>query len=194
MMTNDIIGIHGAFSTPTIFNFLKKELSDFDWTFIDYSAITSNVNKLISNITDEFKHSKKQYHIVSHSMGGLIALSLCPQPWIKSITTIATPLNGLDISLLHQYLSRSSFLSEIGHYSKFLGDIHKKSYNIPIQHIITTDGFNPFCYEKSDGVVTLRSQRGWKCGQTIDIQSNHTEVMLDEKVINILKDFWIKAT
>jgi esterase/lipase len=186
-MTKNIIAIHGAFSTPTIFNFLKKELSEFDWTLIDYSSTQTDVNKLIDGIKSQFINSTKQYHIVSHSMGGLIALSLASHPWVKSITTIATPLDGVDA--LSSYFGRISFLSEITRYGKFINDIQKSNYMIPIQHIITTEGFNPFTYEKSDGVVTLRSQRGWRAGKTHDVAANHAEVMLHEKTVELLRNF-----
>ena len=189
-MSKNIIAIHGAFSTPTIYNYLKRELSEFDWNFVDYSNITSNINKLITQILNDYENTKKRYHVVGHSMGGLMALGLAGTPWVASITTIATPLDGLEINLLQNYLSRSSFLGEISTYSDFLKNIHEKKYTMPIQHIISTHGFNPYIWEPNDGVVTLRSQRGWKSGVTHDVSANHTEIMMTPETVKLLATFW----
>ena len=189
-MSKNIIAIHGAFSTPTIYNYLKRELSEFDWNFVDYSNITSNINKLITQILHDYENTKKRYHVVGHSMGGLMALGLAGKPWVASITTIATPLDGLEINLLQNYLSRSSFLGEISTYSDFLKNIHEKKYTMPIQHIISTQGFNPYIWEPNDGVVTLRSQRGWKSGATHDVSANHTEIMMTPETVKLLATFW----
>lgn len=190
MSTKNIVAIHGAFSTPNIFNFLKKELPQFEWNFVDYSKITSDINKLITTILTDYKNSKKQHHVVGHSMGGLVALGLANQPWVKSVTTIATPLDGLEINILQSYLSRSSFLGEISTYSDLLKTIHEKTYHTPVQHIISTQGFNPYIWEPTDGVVTLRSQRGWHVGSSHDVSANHSEVMMMPETANILAKFW----
>ena len=190
MSKKNIVAIHGAFSTPNIFNFLKKELPQFEWNFVDYSKITSDINKLITTILADYKNSKKQYHVVGHSMGGLVALGLANQPWIKSISTVATPLDGLEINILQSYLSRSSFLGEISTYSDLLKSIHEKKYHIPVQHIISAQGFNPYIWEPTDGVVTLRSQRGWQAGSSHDVSANHSEVMMMSETVNLLAKFW----
>ena len=192
-MSTNIIAIHGAFSTPNIFNYIKRELPQVDWYFVDYSNITSNINKLISQILVDYEKTKKRYHVVGHSMGGLVALSLASQPWIQSITTVATPLGGLEINILQNYLSRSSFLGEISTYSDLLKTIHEKEYNIPVQHIISTQGFNPYIWEPNDGVVTLRSQRGWNAGDkgvSHDVAANHAEIMMMPDTVKLLADFW----
>lgn len=186
----NIIAIHGAFSTPTIFNYLRGELKEYNWNFLDYSDITGDVKSLVTQCINDFKDTKEQYHIVGHSMGGLIALALADQPFVKTVTTIAAPLGGLELSTLQSYLSRSSFLGEIRTYSAFMSSVHNQDYTKPVQHVITTQGFNPWSYDESDGVVSLRSQRGWKVGKTHDISANHSEVMLHPDTVSTLKNFW----
>lgn len=181
----NILGIHGAFSTPRMFNFLQSELHTHKWSFLDYRDKVSDIDSIIALA------KKKQFlepmHLVGHSMGGLIALSLLQEPWVASVVTIATPLGGLDINLLQSYLSRSHFLSEIAHNSSFIKSIHSNKTKKPVLHMITTHGFNPYIYEPNDGVVTLRSQQRWSCGSTVEIEANHSEVLLHEDTVDSLK-------
>lgn len=184
-----IYAIHGAFSTPKIFSYLSSQFQNYNWEFLNYSKEISNIENIIKKANSDNKLND-EYHIVGHSMGGLIGLAMADQPWVKSIATIATPLGGLDINLIQSYLSRSNFLSEISSSSKFIKSIHSATYNIPVLHILSTVGFNPYVYEDNDGVVTVRTQKSWSCGNIKEVKANHSEVMLDQDTIEILKDWW----
>ena len=82
-------------------------------------------------------------------------------------------------------------VSEISHSSSFIKAIHTNKTTKPVLHLITTQGFNPYIYEPNDGVVTLRSQKRWSCGHTIEIEANHSEVLLHEDTVNHLQT-WLK--
>lgn len=183
----NILAIHGAFSTPRMFNFLKSELDSHRWEFLDYRDKIQDIDGIIE-LAKNVAHTSP-CHIIGHSMGGLIALSLINEPWVKSVVTIATPLGGLDINPIQSYLSRSHFLSEISHSSKFIRSIHTQQTVKPALHIITTHGFNPYIYEANDGVVTLRSQQRWSCGQTCEVEANHSEVLLHEDTVEHLQNW-----
>ena len=122
-------------------------------------------------------------------MGGMIALYLAGHWNVKSITTIASPLDGLDVSIVQQYMSRSSFIRELSHNGRFVRDLHEQAYPMPVQHIITTRGFNPYMFDENDGVVSLKSQRGWSAGTVHEIAANHAEIMQHDGCINLVKDF-----
>ena len=182
----NILAIHGAFSSPRIFNFLHSQLNKkYHWNFFDYRSQTSGLFSIIKSIP-----SYADVHIVGHSMGGLIALGICNQPWVKSITTIATPLGGVDVNFLQSYFTRSDFINDIASHGEFIKNIPKKNYTCPIQHIISTAVFSPWLFEPNDGVVTLRSQRAFSLGKTIEIDANHAEIMLDPTTVKSLDTFW----
>lgn len=186
---SDIFAIHGAFSTPRMFSYLKSQLSEHTWHFLDYRDQISDVETIIEAAKKKIFSDK--VHVIGHSMGGLMALALANEPWAKSVVTIATPLAGLDFNLVATYLSRSHFLSEISQNSKFIKQIHQKKYTIPVLHLITTQGYNPYMFEQNDGVVTLRSQKKWSCGTVAEIDANHSEVLLHEKTVEKLSN-WFK--
>lgn len=184
-----IYAIHGAFSTPKIFSYLNSNFQNYEWEFLNYSKEVSNIENIVRTVIEDKSSTNDKYHLIGHSMGGLIALSLANQPWVESVATIATPLGGLDLNLIQSYLSRSKFLSEISSSGKFIKSIHSQNYNVPVLHLISTMGFNPYMYETNDGVITLRTQKAWSTGKSIEIHSNHSEIMLDKQTVNILDDW-----
>jgi pimeloyl-ACP methyl ester carboxylesterase len=184
-MTENILAIHGAFSSPRIFNFIRFKSKGYKWHFFDYANETAGIVDLIKSV-----NSVESAHVVGHSMGGLIALGIASQPWVKTISTIATPLGGLDINLIQSYLSRSQFVNEIASHSEFIGNLKQLSVGKPVQHLISCQGFSPWMYEPNDGVVTLRSQKAPSFGQAHEIQANHAEIMLDNETVQKLQEFW----
>ena len=180
-----ILAIHGAFSTPTIFNYARVKIKA-DWQMFDYSEDINDFlqvcERTIDVITDPV-------HVIGHSMGGMIALFLAGHYNVKSITTIASPLDGLDVSMAQQYMSRSSFIRELKKNGRFIMDLHYQAYPMPVQHIITTRGFNPYMFDENDGVVSLSSQRGWSAGDVHEIAANHAEIMQHDDCIRQIKKF-----
>ena len=181
-----ILAIHGAFSTPTIFNYAKTKIKGYDWQMFDYSADINDFER----VCDAAIYSiEEPVHVIGHSMGGMIALFLGGHHLVRSITTIASPLDGLDVSMAQQYMSRSSFIRELSKNGRFVNNLHRAGYPMPVQHIITTRGFNPYMFEENDGVVSLTSQRGWSAGTVHEIAANHAEIMQHDDCIKKIKIF-----
>ena len=116
-MARKIFAIHGAFSTPTIFNYMKSKIRNHEWQMFDYS---DDINDFVQMCENAVAAVQESCHVIGHSMGGLIALYLAGHWNVKSITTIASPLDGLDVSMVQQYMSRSSFIRELSHSSRFI--------------------------------------------------------------------------
>jgi len=181
-----ILAIHGAFSTPTIFNYARHKIKSHDWQLFDYSQDINDFQQVCHRAIEAIR---EPCHVIGHSMGGMIALYLAGHHQVQSITTIASPLDGLDVSMAQQYMSRSSFIRELKKNGQFVMDLHYQAYPMPVQHIITTRGFNPYMFEDNDGVVSLTSQRGWSAGTVHEIAANHAEIMQHNDCIKQLKQF-----
>lgn len=185
-----IYAIHGAFSSPTIFNYIKQNLDkQYSWQFLDYQTATGGFFDIVKRIP----LTNQPCHVIGHSMGGLMALAIAKLPWVKTITTISAPLGGTDVNPIAQYWSRSEFIADIAGSTKLVHDLAALSTMIPIQHLISNKGFNPWIYEPNDGVVTLKSQRAYSLGRAIEIPSNHAEIMLNDQTVISLKEFWAQT-
>jgi triacylglycerol esterase/lipase EstA (alpha/beta hydrolase family) len=186
-MKTKVLAIHGAFSSPLIFNYLQQQThSKVVWQFWNYAGR----NDGLSAILDSFQDPQEPHHVVGHSMGGIMALSVWNKPWVQSISTISTPLGGLDVNVFQNMFSRSSFTQDIASHSDRIRQLAQLQTTLPVQHIISTQGFNPWLYEPNDGVVTLRSQRAFALGPTHDVTANHAEVMLSPQTVQLLLKFW----
>lgn len=184
----NIYAIHGAFSSPVIFNYVRRQMGpSYTWHFLDYQNETGGLRDLIANA-----HSfTRPHHVIGHSMGGLMALALINQPWVCSVTTISTPLGGVNMNLVQQYLSRSEFMTDISSSGDFIRGLHKSTPSKPVQHLVSTHGFNPWIYEPNDGVITLRSQRAFALGSVHDVASNHAEIMMNDRTVELLQKFCV---
>ena len=70
--------------------------------------------------------------------------------------------------------------------------VMKQANSIKIQHpwtnVITMKGQSPFMVEPNDGVVTIASMKHHADMELIEIDYNHYEVVLSERVVAIIKD------
>jgi len=172
----DIVAIHGAWSGPVSFNYLRSAVPA-SWHALSYDPMSENMDVIIDRLASSID---RPCLLIGHSLGGIIALRLHDHPMVQAIVTIASPLAGLRLNLIQKVLSLSGILAEIATDSRCIRNLHAGTYTKPVQHLVATVGFNPFIYEPNDGVLPLRSQTGWHCGPIVDIATNHYEIMLHE--------------
>lgn len=156
------------------------------WQFLDYHNETLGIKDVIKNAT-----ITEPCHIIGHSMGGLIALGLMNNKFVKTVTTIACPLGGIEITPMQKWYSQTSFVNDISSSGEFIKNIKTSVVTKPVQHLISTCGFNPWMYEPNDGVITVRSQRAYALGETFDIEANHVEIMMNSETVKLIADFCV---
>ena len=185
-MVTNIFAIHGAFSSPRIFNLLRLRLGKgYQWDFLDYSSRTGDIDGLV-NIA---RMKKEPCHLIGHSMGGLVALSVANEPWVRSITMVSCPVGGLDVNIFQACLSRSDFMNELSSHGEFIRRLSKTKIDRPVQHVVSTSGFHPWIYEPNDGVITIRSQTITSWGKVHEIPANHAEIMMSDEMVSMMRTF-----
>ena len=136
---------------------------------------------------------REPYVAIGHSLGGIIALNMTNDVLCKGIITLASPLAGLDLNLMQMYMSRGSLISKISSGSRAINDIHRFTYQLPVLHLIANKGYNPFIYEDNDGVLPLKVQTGWSCGDFGEISANHYEILQSDATVAAVNDFLKKV-
>lgn len=192
----DLLLIHGAWSSPTTFNYLKEKLKHTkelgNVTCIDYDTNNTAIADIITICKAVLDKATRPVVVVGHSMGGLIAINLHCHPAVESLVTVATPLSGLNINKFLQALIafRTPSVGEVMHMSPFIMQTHACEYTKPITCLITTKGYNPAWYEKSDGVVSVSSQKRWvpSSARIHELPYNHHEVLQSEEFYEVVRD------
>jgi hypothetical protein len=68
----------------------------------------------------------------------------------------------------------------------------KEARKIKIQHpwtnVVTVKGQSPFMVEPNDGVVTIHSQKHHADMELVEVDYNHYEVVLSDKIVNIIQE------
>lgn len=192
----DLLLIHGAWSSKTIFNYLSDKLEQKckslgDVYHGEYCINSCSVDVISSRLYHTLELAKRDVVIVAHSMGGLLALDLECHPKVASIITVASPLDGLDLhKFIQMFLTyRSPNMADVLRMSNYVNKIQNKEYTKPIKCVITTEGYNPAWYEKSDGVVTINSQKRWTPpNATLHyMQYNHHEIVQSPELFELVK-------
>mgnify|MGYP003344735501 CR=1 FL=1 len=187
-----ILGIHGAWSSSISFNYLKSKTKAKNWSLIDYDHRVDDWNSIMAKTIG---HMREPYIAIGHSLGGMVALHMSQDTLCKGIITLASPLAGLDLNLIQTYLSRSTLIGCIASTSKQIKEIHALNYgHVPVLHLIATKGYNPFIYENSDGVLPVKVQTGWSCGDMVEIAANHYEILQSNDTLAAIKDFISKCS
>lgn len=194
---HDIVFIHGAYHTPSSFNYIKERLQKNKKcpTFHDVQYNTQTLESLSTAALRLSSSINNDACVVGHSMGGLIALGVGFNDHVKSVITLASPIAGLKYNwVTQQYLIYNTpVLKDVMKGSDYLKKMHMFYESgigdlIDITHINAVKGFNPILWEENDGVVPLTSQRDWSAPfSTIkEIETSHHEILMSDEVAELI--------
>lgn len=192
-----IVYIHGASATAESFTHIRhyvRDVFDEPEMVLEYKSDHGFDNNL-SNMKGELDDEERLFFI-SHSLGGIYSLYLAD--YYKETThggvSLSTPYGGSKEADFARYFLPFNQLM------KDSGAIHGpivKSRKIPAPpnwtQIVTTAGQSPWIYQPNDGVVTLESMRYRKDFELIEMPLNHYEVVISDKVVEIILDRIKKA-
>jgi len=185
-----IVYIHGASATSDSFNYIRQSIGRQSDVVINYDS-RNGFEKNLKDIKDILDSEEKVFFI-AHSLGGIYALHLAdffPNKILGAVT-LSTPYGGAEIADVAKYfLPYSRLLKDIGPNSWAM----KHSRNIQTlpkwTNVVTIKGDAPWVPGKNDGVVTIASQQYRKdIMELVEVDYNHYEVVLSDKVIEIIKE------
>ena len=156
---------------------------------INYDSRNGFENNLKS--MEEQLRPMKDIFFIGHSLGGIYAIHLAnalPKQTLGAVT-LSTPYGGAEVADYAKYfLPFSRLMKDIGPASWAMKQANRIKIQHPWTNIVTVKGQSPFMVEPNDGVVTIVSQKHHTDMELIEIDYNHYEVVLSERVIDIIKD------
>lgn len=186
----NILTIHGAFSSPIVFNYIASKKEQANWNHFSYADKMFGLDEVISDATKYLDSLESSVILLTHSLGGIIGSCLLEHENVDGLITLASPLNGIRMPYGSKFFMNRTFVQEIDVYSshvlnakKLLEDTDKKVY-----HIVSTEGFNPFMVEQNDGVVTVNSQLHGKHPKHL-VSANHHEILQHDDTLDAINTF-----
>jgi predicted alpha/beta hydrolase family esterase len=182
-----LVYIHGASATSESFNYIRSKLGKgIDINYDSRNGFENNLNEMQTQL-----EGVKDIAFVAHSLGGVYSLHLAnaiPKQVVGAVT-LSTPYGGAEVAEFAQFfLPFSRLMRDIGPSSWVM----KQADNIKIQHpwtnIVTVKGQSPFMAEHNDGVVTISSQKHHKDMELVEVDYNHYEVVLSDKVVTLIQE------
>jgi pimeloyl-ACP methyl ester carboxylesterase len=189
-----LVYIHGANATSESFNYIRKQIGGDDY-IINYDS-RNGFQKNLSTMIQELESFTKIFFI-AHSLGGIYALHLAnymPNK-VKGAVTLSTPYGGAEVAdMVKYFLPYSRLLKDIGPHSWAMRQASRINIQHPWTNVVTVKGDAPWVIGKNDGVVTLDSQRHHSQDmELVDVDYNHYEVVLNDTVVDLIKDRIKKA-
>jgi len=184
-----IVYIHGANATSDSFNYIREHIGGSDLV-INYDS-RNGFEKNLADMQYQLEKCSKIFFI-GHSLGGVYALHLAnamPNQVLGAVT-LSTPYGGAEVADVAKYfLPYSRLLKDIGPHSWAMRQANRIDVQHPWCNIVTVKGDSPWVLGHNDGVVTINSQRHHAADMDlIEVEYNHYEVVLNEQVVDIIKE------
>jgi pimeloyl-ACP methyl ester carboxylesterase len=182
-----LVYIHGASATSESFNYIKSKIGD--GIAVNYDSRNGFENNLAA-IKEQIGKTKDVFFI-AHSLGGIYSLHLAnaiPKQVLGAVT-LSTPYGGAEVAEFAKFfLPFSRLMRDIGPSSWVMRQADRIKIQHPWTNVVTVKGQSPFMAEANDGVVTIASQKHHKDMELIEIDYNHYEVVLSDRVVDIIQE------
>jgi pimeloyl-ACP methyl ester carboxylesterase len=185
--------IHGATASERSFAFIQKSTRTKNPIYLNYEKeghATDNLAAMVEVLSSD----KGPFFIVAHSLGGVYATYLQQEiSSIKGVVSLATPFNGSEIATWGAMLNpRYQLFKDIATHSDFIRNSRKINIQCPWLQVVTTTGNVPWILGDNDGIVTRSSMMCRDDVEYTEINRNHYEIVLSDRVIDIISDNYKK--
>jgi pimeloyl-ACP methyl ester carboxylesterase len=192
-----IVYIHGASATAESFTHIRQYVRD---TFeepdimLEYNSEDGFANNLA--VMKGQLDGEERLFFISHSLGGIYSLYLANH--YKDTThggvSLSTPYGGSkEADFARYFLPFNRLMKDVGTTSHPMRVAKELPAPPNWTQIISTVGQSPWIRDANDGVVTLESMRFRKDFEQVEVPLNHYEVVISDKVVEIILDRIKKA-
>lgn len=183
----NLVYIHGASATSESFNYIRDKLGKgIDVNYDSRNGFENNLNDMLDQLSNV-----KDIAFVAHSLGGIYSLHIAntlPKQVLGAVT-LSTPYGGAEVAEFAKFfLPFSRLMRDIGPSSWAMKQADKIKIQHPWTNIVTVKGHSPFIMEPNDGVVTISSQKHHEDMELVEVDYNHYEVVLNDKVVDLIRE------
>lgn len=183
--------IHGANCSARSFRYIQMALPSHDKLNVAYSVdipLVDNVEAVRQLLIDWSQG--EEFQIVSHSLGGVMAIHLHELENLDKTFTMSAPFGGSKfIKYLRWICPGYRLFADLKTDSPGIKKVLSTELMKPVTSVVTGGGGNPLFGEKNDGTVSVDSQLALKGPRYLEYDLHHFEVLLSDRVIEDIKEF-----
>jgi hypothetical protein len=114
---------------------------------------------------------------------------------VDHLVTVSAPFGGSKAATAIRWLpGHPKVMHDITPTASKIEQISRLKLKTPTLCIISTGGSLPITNEPNDSIVTVASQKALPFGKKVEIKANHFEVLMHEKVVQLIDSFIFKHT
>lgn len=185
-----IVYIHGASATAESFThirqFVRDEFEEPD-IMLEYRSDDGFAHNL-AQMKGQLDEADRLFFI-SHSLGGIYSLHLAHfyRDTTRGGVTLSTPYGGsAEADFARYFLPFNRLMKDIGPMSEPMREARHLPAPKNWTQVVTTRGQSPWIVDPNDGVVTLKSMRSRSDFEIVEMELNHYEVVLSDRVVNLI--------
>jgi pimeloyl-ACP methyl ester carboxylesterase len=187
-----IVYIHGASATAESFTHIRQYVRDyFDEPdiMLEYQSedgFAHNLAQMKGKLDDA-----DRLFFVSHSLGGIYSLYLANhyRETTRGGISLSTPYGGsAEADFARYFLPFNRLMKDVGTMSEPMQEARYLPAPPNWTQVVTTRGQSPWIQADNDGVVTLKSMRSRRDFELVEIDLNHYEVVLSDRVVKLILD------
>lgn len=188
------IYIHGATASERSFAFIQKSIRSKNPVYLNYNKegyAKDNLAEMIATLDN----TKGPFFIVAHSLGGVYATYLQQHfNSVKGVVSLATPFNGSELATWGSIFNpHYRLFKDISPNSEFIRYSRKIDIECPWMQVVTTVGDVPWIQGTNDGIVTRSSMTCRDDIEYAEVDRNHYEVVLSQRVVDVIKTCYSRA-
>jgi pimeloyl-ACP methyl ester carboxylesterase len=184
--------IHGAASTPLSFNWLKEKLNPHVAVDVAYDNLVP-LKDTINYIKTQIAKCDEPPLVIGHSLGGIIGAAIAQDVPVAKLVTMGTPFGGSFAATVVKWFMPTQLMRDIAHQSPVLTSLQHSPPKIPMMSIVSDSGLM-MLGERTDGVVTVKSQMVLDGPKYMRVDFNHFEVLLAPPVAEMINEFFFEQT
>jgi esterase/lipase len=187
-----IVYIHGASATSESFTHIRQYVRDhFEEPdiLLEYKSSDGfeyNLEQMKGKLDDA-----ERLYFISHSLGGIYSLYLANHyvETTRGGVSLSTPYGGSkEADFARYFLPFNKLMRDVGTMSSPMREARYLKAPPNWTQVVTTVGQSPWIHEPNDGVVTLESMRYRTDFELVEMELNHYEVVLSDKVVELILD------
>lgn len=177
--------VHGAGATARSFVWfaecLDRSLGDGKSVFFGHGLHETGPD-VVARLRAQLDAAAAPIVLIGHSLGGLFAIPASASSNVDRVITLSAPFNGVMSAEMLRWFSNSPMFETIRPTGWFVRGVLSRPVHKPTLSIVSKSGM-PHIREPNDGVVTVASQKALQGAIYHEADVNHSEVLLDDEVI-----------